>query len=101
MAELTAIVLTVACVLAYAIGGVVLYFSLKSAGIETVGSIGVKSFAGTFSNNVFQVVLRYRPARFRGYVDDLAARRAHKVSFYASRLLIACLIILVVIRWLY
>ncbi len=100
MAEMTATVLTVACILAYTIGGVVLFFLLKAAGIEKVGSVGVKSFVGTFSDNVFQVILRYSPAQFSEFVGAPAARRAQKISFYASRLLLACLVILAVIRWL-
>jgi hypothetical protein len=100
VAELIVVALVVACVLLYVVSGVILYRSLKKAGIESVGSVGVKSFAGTFTDNVFQVVLRYGPQRFSEYVEDPSSKRMHKWAYYSSRCLLVGILVLIVIRFL-
>jgi hypothetical protein len=98
LAEFVIVGLAVSCVILYASSGVLLYRSLKRMGVERVGSIGVKDFAGTFADNVYQVVLRYRPRQFREYVEDRTARRLHSCAYYSSRCLLVCVLVLMVIR---
>ena len=100
MAELIVVALVAVCVLLYVASGVILYRSMKRAGIESVGSVGVKSFAGTFTDNVFQVVLKYGPRRFCEFVKDPTSRRMHKWAYYSSRCLFVGILVLIVIRFL-
>lgn len=98
MAESLAVAFVVVCVLIYATTGVFLYIALKKESINKVGSVGVKSFAGTLTDNVFQVVLRYRPRQFSEYVEDPTSRRLHKWAYYSSRCLILGALVLLAIR---
>jgi hypothetical protein len=98
VAESLAVAFVVVCVVVYAATGVFLYFALKKETIDKVGSISVKSFAGTFTDNVFQVVLRYSPREFREQVENPTSRRLHMWGYYSSRLLIIGAVALLVIR---
>lgn len=90
--------LTVISIISYVGSSVLLYRLLKNGGIERVGKIGVKSFSGTFTDNVFQVVLRYGPKQFAEYIKDSTTRRFHSWAFYSSRCLFVCILILMTIR---
>ncbi len=101
MLEKAVVVFVVACSASYAVSGTFLYRSLKQAGIDSVGKVGIGTFAGTFTNNIFQVILRYNPREFSELVSDSGSEGIHKWAYLSSRLLFLGVLLLVIVRYVY
>lgn len=101
MLEKAVIVLVVACSASYAISGILLYRSLKQAGIDRVGKVGIGTLAGTLTNNVFQVILRYNQQEFSELISDSRSVGIHKWAYFSSRLLFLGVLLLVVVRYVH